>query len=105
VDASLREGVRVYTQAGCFLCHTFPAFTNLAQHPRGSLFPELEDPGGILDTPSLLGLETKRPLLQDGRAEDFAAVLDTHNPANRHGDTAGLSAAEKSALVHFLENL
>jgi hypothetical protein len=100
-----RQGVAAYGTAGCALCHTFPAFTNLGQHPRGSLFPELDDPAGVLDTPSLVGLDGKHDFLQDGRAEDLHGVLDEHNPANRHGDTQRLSAAEKSALVAFLEGL
>ena len=58
-----------------------------------------------LDTPSLLGLHSSAPYLHDARAKTLEAIFEDHNPDNRHGDTAGLSAQELGALVSFLESL
>jgi mono/diheme cytochrome c family protein len=104
----LRAGHAAFQRAGCDLCHTAPAFTNLGQHPIVALFPDYgrsmpaSDP---LDTPSLLGVHGSPPYLQDGRAETLRDVLRTHNSSNRHGDTASLDEREIDALVAFLEAL
>ncbi len=101
-----RRGLDVYVRARCPLCHGFPAFTNLGQHPMEALFPALSGTAGHeLDTPSLLGLQESAPYLVDGRAETLAAVFREHDPARRHGDTRGLSDGELADLVHFLEGL
>lgn len=101
-----RRGLDVFVRARCPLCHTFPAFTNLGQHPREALFPTLRGTAGHeLDTPSLLGLEESAPYLVDGRAETLTSVFREHDPAGRHGDTRGLTDDELADLVHFLEGL
>lgn len=103
-----RAGAAAFVKAECVMCHAFPALTNLSQHPVRALFPGYGaglSPTVRLDTPSLLGVHAKTHFLQDGRAETLAQVLDEHNRANRHGDTAVLSADERQALVRFLESL
>ena len=102
-----RRGVAAFVKARCDLCHAFPAFTNLGQHPARALFPRFTKipDGAALDTPSLLGLWSSAPYLVDGRAATLDAVLREHNPDNRHGDTAALSDPEIADLVHFLESL
>lgn len=106
--AAERAGAAAFARAECTLCHAFPAFTNLSQHPVRALFPDYGaelSPTVSLDTPSLVGVHAKDHLLQDGRAGSLDAVLAEHNAANRHGDTAVLSPDERRALVHFLESL
>ncbi len=103
-----QAGLQVFVKAQCVRCHTFPAFTNLSQHPVRAVFPdygETQLATSLLDTPSLLGIQSEPQLLQDGRAHDLQAVLDQHNPSNRHGDTAVLSDEEKKALIYFLKAL
>jgi hypothetical protein len=101
-------GLNAFVKADCLLCHTFPAFTNLSQHPVRAVFPDYgatQLPTNILDTPSLLSLHTKSHFLHDGRAHDLSAVFSTHNTQNRHGNVASLSAEEQAALIAFLETL
>lgn len=104
-----RRGLDLFVQAECTTCHSFPAFTNLAQLPASALFPE---PGGpesagdeVLDTPSLLSVSTHGPYLSDGRADSLRAVFADHNPSNRHGNTRALSDEDLADLVYFLEGL
>ena len=107
------RGLDVFVQAGCTTCHSFPAFTNLAQLPAGALFPESttprrdtgDDGDEVLDTPSLLSVSAHGPYLSDGRAESLNSVLEEHNPTNRHGNTRDLNDAERADLVYFLEGL
>jgi hypothetical protein len=100
-----RAGVDAFIKAACDRCHAFPALTNLAQVPASYLFPELGKTDRLLDTPSLLGLATSGPYLDDGRAKTIAAVLLDHNRAERHGDVQILSDEERRALIEFLESL
>lgn len=103
-----REGFAAFMKAQCADCHTPPAFTNLSQHLPASLFPEYgheSEPDELLDTPALLGMWTKYPYLQDGRAESLESVFTDYNDDNLHGNTASLSEAELEALVYFLESL
>ena len=103
-----RAGVRAFVEARCPTCHAFPAFTNLGQHPLAALFPDRageRPPDAVLDTPSLLSVRWAAPDLSDGRAPTLRSVIEQWNPANRHGDTAQLSASERDDLIYFLESL
>lgn len=104
----LRHGTEAFVAARCALCHSFPAFTNLSQHPVRSLFPEYGadlKPINRLDTPSLLGSHRRDHFLQDGRAHSLQEVMIEHNPSNRHGDTRSLSDSQRSALEEWLLSL
>lgn len=105
---AMERGVRAFVAARCDLCHSFPAFTNLSQHPVRSLFPIYGadlPPEALVDTPSLLGSHGRSHFLQDGRAHSLSQVLDEFNPANRHGDTQALGAEERADLIYLLESL
>jgi hypothetical protein len=101
-------GSALFVRAGCTTCHGFPAFTGLGQHVAESLFPghfagsRAED---VLDTPSLLSIAATPPYLSDGRAPALEDVLTRNNRADRHGHTRELDAAERAALLTFLESL
>jgi hypothetical protein len=105
--AADRRGVRAFVAARCTTCHAFPAFTQLSAQRPAALFPGLEGAGGyeLLDVPSLLSSAHSPPYLSDGRARTLASVLGEHNRANRHGDSARLSAGERGDLVRWLEGL
>lgn len=101
-----RRGLSAFVRARCPMCHTLPAFTNLAQHPLRAIFPALDDHDGFaVDTPSLLGLAESGPYLVDGRAETLEAIFREHDRARRHGDWASLSDRELADLLHFIEGL
>lgn len=103
-----RAGAAAFVRARCALCHTFPALTNLGQHPVRALFPDYgADLAATirLDTPSLTGSHGRTHFLQDGRAHDLHEVLGEHNISNRHGNTAALDAEQRADLVHFLLSL
>ena len=103
-----REGAQAFVAARCVLCHSFPAFTNLSQHPVRSLFPEYGSdlrPVNRLDTPSLLGSHDRLHFLQDGRAHSLSEVLTEHNLSNRHGDSQALTEPDRLALAEFLLSL
>jgi hypothetical protein len=103
-----RRGLDAFVKARCPSCHTPPAFSNLGRIPMHSLFPEEAAKNREplqLDVPSLLSLAASPPYLHDGRAASLEAVLSTHNRRNLHGDTQGLTAAERRDLVEFLSSL
>ena len=58
-----------------------------------------------LDTPTLLELWNSPPYLHTGVAATLRDVLVTHNPADQHGVTSGLTDAELDQLVLFLLSL
>ncbi len=104
----MRAGVEAFAKARCVFCHTFPALTNLGQHPVRTLFPDYgadQPPEAMVDTPSLLGSHARSHFLQDGRADSLEEVLGEFNEANRHGDSAALDSEEKNALIYMLESL
>jgi len=102
-----RRGLDAFVRARCGLCHAFPAFTNLGQHPAETIFPDFaaSHAGYELDTPSLLGLGESAPYLVDGRAETLAAIFTDHDAARRHGYVEALDEAALADLLHLLEGL
>lgn len=105
-----QRGYSVFVRVGCARCHRPPAFTNLGQVPLASLFPSVAatlnaNAQEMLDVPSLLSIASSAPYLHDGRAQSLDSVLDEHNPDNLHGETRGLSAADKRDLLRFLSSL
>lgn len=101
-----RRGLGVFVRAGCPDCHSFPAFTNLGQHPAGAVFPRVRlAPGRSLDTPSLRGVGERARLLFDGRARSPREVITVHSREGRHGRVGALRTAEIDDLVTFLESL
>ncbi|HKP57252.1 MAG TPA: hypothetical protein VJV78_11045 [Polyangiales bacterium] len=106
--AAERRGFAAFNKASCASCHAPPAFTNLAQIPLRTLFPEQAatlEQEETLDTPSLLSVAASAPYLNDGRAASLEAVLVEHNRANLHGDVKRLSADERRDLLAFLSSL
>jgi hypothetical protein len=106
--AAERRGFEAFVRARCDRCHPPPAFTSLGQLPMAALFPRVAHTLAapeMLDVPSLLSVAHTPPYLHDGRAVTLAEVLDEQNPDNLHGDTRGLSAAERRDLLQFLGSL
>ena len=101
------RGQAVFHRAdvGCAVCHIPPLFTDLLLHDVGTGHGPGELLGPGFDTPSLRGVWHTAPYLHDGRASTLRDVLVTHNPADQHGQTAHLSAAEVQDLVAFLRSV
>ena len=105
LQSDLQRGAGVFAAAGCAECHLGPLFADGLRH---ALFVDGEDPDGLMPevrTPTLIGARGRPPYLHDGRARTLEDVLVTHNRADRHGRTAGLSAPDLAALVTYLESL
>jgi hypothetical protein len=99
---------------GCAECHGGVEFTD-----SGAFDFSLKDVGTLgagsggrlgealtgIDTPTLKGLWETAPYFHDGSADDLTAVLTTRNPANLHGNTSQLSAAEIAQLARYLLEL
>jgi RoxA-like, cytochrome c-like/PKD domain/Cytochrome D1 heme domain len=58
-----------------------------------------------IDTPGLHGVWASAPYLHDGSAPTLLAVLTSHNLADAHGVTSGLSPTELDDLVAYLQSL
>ncbi len=107
-DTRERRGLDAFVRARCPVCHAFPAFTNLSQHPAATLFGRAQaDALGSaeLDVPTLLGLDQSAPYLLDGRARTLREVFADHDPVERHGDLAALDDAALDDLLYLLEGL
>ena len=100
-------------RTGCASCHPAPTYTDSRPDRRPFVLHDVgtgagdptEQMGPAYDTPSLIGIYRSAPYLHDGRAATLRDVLTTHNPADRHGRTSHLSAAEVDDLVAFLKSL
>lgn len=102
---------------GCVTCHSGPSLsdsqlitpTEPVLHDVGTLGAgsgmRLGGPLLGIDTPSLHGVWATAPYLHDGSASTLLDVLTTKNPADQHGVTSGLSAAELDDLVAYLSSL
>ncbi len=97
---------------GCASCHSGPYYTdsrlqkpyNLHDVGTGGDDPS-EKMGPAYDTPTLLGIYRTPPYLHHGKAKTLREVLTTYNPADKHGKTSHLAAAEIDDLVAFLKSL
>lgn len=58
-----------------------------------------------LDTPTLKGAWATGPYLHDGSAATLLDVLTTANAANQHGAAGSLTAAQRTQLVAYLQQL
>ena len=113
LSASAARGKELFAgKTQCGTCHGGPYFTDstlakpLVRHDVGTAGgPDEERSGPRYDTPSLLGVYRQPTLLHDGRAKSLREVLTVHNPHDKHGKTAGLSAGELDDLEAFLKAL
>jgi CxxC motif-containing protein (DUF1111 family) len=123
---SARDGEQIFNAIGCAACHVpilptapnahplfsrkgVPLFSDLLLHDvgTGDHIPQASARPNELRTPSLWGLRVRRPLLHDGSASTAEEAVARH-----HGEAEGvrrrfdqLSAAQRSALIAFLNSL
>jgi hypothetical protein len=99
VASDLVERGRVaFEAAGCSSCHAGSRMTDNRVHDVGT--------GGVFQTPSLLGLSSRLPLMHDGCAVTIAARFDPACGGAQHS-VRGVDphGGDLDALVAFLESL
>jgi hypothetical protein len=82
---------------GCATCHSGPMFTNNMSVGVGR--------AEVLQVPSLRGVGWRAPFMHDGCARTLMDRFDPACGGKVHGNTAGLSQAQKIDLAAFLETL
>jgi mono/diheme cytochrome c family protein/DNA-binding beta-propeller fold protein YncE len=97
--AAVSRGEALFTDAkvGCASCHSGSRLTSNENKDIGR--------GVALQVPSLVGIAGRAPYMHDGCA---ATLRDRFDPAcggDKHGDVAGLSAAQLDDLVAYLTTL
>jgi hypothetical protein len=94
----IERGRLAFDQARCAQCHSGPHFTDNRTHDVGT--------GAQFQTPSLLGLSNRLPLMHDGCAVTVAQRFDPNCGGPAHA-VAGVDATggDLDALVAFLESL
>jgi PKD repeat protein len=112
LTAAAQTGKALFAQLGCATCHQGAEFSDSAAanlHDVGTLRPtsgsRLGGPLTGIDTPTLKGIWETAPYLHDGSASTLLDVLTTRNPAGLHGATLGLAAAQREALVAYLQQI
>lgn len=102
------------SETGCATCHPAPLYTDSVPRPASEIVRHDVGTGGddpsekmgpAYDTPTLLGVYRSAPYLHHGRAATLDDVLTTCNPADQHGKTSHLDAAQRADLVEFLKSL
>lgn len=83
--------------ADCARCHAGPRLSDGQLHDIGRGVP--------LETPTLLGVGRRAPLMHDGCAATLRDRFDPDCGGAEHGATAALTAAEIDDLVAWLETL
>ncbi len=101
-DAAERGRRLFENKAGCMTCHQPPRFTSSATYsvglePANSFFKEF-------NPPSLLGVNSKRRFLHDGRARSLTEVLTRHHRAEFLAGEE-LSIEEMADVVAYLKSL
>jgi cytochrome c peroxidase len=101
--AVLERGKKLFTVAGCDVCHPAPLFTDMKFHDLG--FGTRNDFRNRFDTPTLKSTYRTSPYLHDGRAPDLHALFKQHNPDDVHGRTRGFTAQELDDLIAYVRSL
>jgi len=102
-SAEVERGFQVFhaAETGCATCHSGDTLTDGQRHNIRSA--AAGDNGKTFDTPSLLHVKASAPYFHDGRFQSLREMLDA--TSGMMGETAQLSAADKHALVAYLETL
>jgi YVTN family beta-propeller protein len=100
---SFEKGRRLFSQAGCNICHNGEYLTDRTKYDVGT--GDGNDAGRQFDTPTLREIWRTAPYLYDGRAKSLRDVLTQFNNDDRHGRTSGMTDEEIDALVLYLNTL
>lgn len=95
-DDSTTHGQTLFTQR-CSSCHAGSKMTDNATVDVGTL--------GRFQVPSLVGVRWRGPWLHDGCADTLAKRFDPTCGGPKHADLTGLSPADITDIVSYLETL
>jgi hypothetical protein len=99
-ESALRgEGLFRSADVGCTSCHSGEKLTNNTSVAIDTVANKK------LQVPSLVAIGYRAPFMHDGCAATLADRFDPKCGGNAHGNTAGLSDAQRSDLVAYLESL
>jgi cytochrome c peroxidase len=104
LSKAAKRGRKIFSRAGCAMCHPPPLYTDLHQYDIGTRgrFDTSTDKFG---TPTLIEVWHTAPYLHDGSAATIRDVVTTHNPHNQHGETSNLSSQEIDDLCAYVLSL
>lgn len=103
LSEAAENGQKLFSKAGCVLCHSQPLYTNMSKYNIGTSTDQ--DDNRDYDTPTLIEVWRTAPYLHDGRAATIKDVLTKFNKNDRHGRTSGLTDKEIEELAEFVLSL
>jgi YVTN family beta-propeller protein len=104
LSQAAERGQKIFSQAGCAVCHPPPLYTDLHQHDVGTC-GQFDTPTDKFNTPTLVEVWRTAPYLHDGSAATMRDVLTTRNPHDQHGETSNLSRQEIDDLCAYVLSL
>ncbi|MBC8469775.1 MAG: c-type cytochrome [Planctomycetes bacterium] len=103
LSEAAQKGKKLFSKAGCLLCHSQPLYTNMSKYDIGTSTEQ--DDNQEYDTPTLIEVWRTAPYLHDGRAVTIKDVLTKFNKDDRHGRTSELTDKEIEELAAFVLSL
>ncbi len=103
LSKAAENGQKLFSKAGCVLCHSQPLYTNMRKYDIGTSTEQ--DDNKEFDTPTLIEVWRTAPYLHDGRATTIKEVLTKFNKNDRHGRTSELTDKEIEELAVFVLSL
>jgi YVTN family beta-propeller protein len=100
---AIARGKKLFTIAGCDVCHPAPTYSDCKFHDLG--FGTPNDFRNRFDTPSIRSCYRTAPYLHDGRAPTLKAIFTDHNPRDLHGRTNGFTEQELDDLIAYVRTL
>lgn len=94
---AVERGQVLFNQRGCASCHSGAALTNNETRDVGT--------GGAFQVPSLVGVAWRAPFIHNGCAKTMKERFDGSCGGDKHGDIAGLTAAQVADLSAYVESL
>jgi hypothetical protein len=101
LSASAQRGEKLFSSAGCVICHPPGLFTDQKSHDVGTR-AAFDKPTDRFDTPTLVEVWRTAPYLHDGSAATIRDVLTTRNLRDQHGKTSELSPQEVEDLCAYV---
>ena len=103
LSEAAENGQKLFSKAGCLLCHSQPLYTNMSKYDIGTRTEQ--DDNKEFDTPTLIEVWRTAPYLHDGRAGTIQEVLTKFNKNDHHGRTSELTDKEIEDLAVFVLSL
>jgi len=103
LSEAAKNGQKLFSKAGCVLCHSQPLYTNMIKYDVGTSTDEEDDTE--FDTPTLVEVWRTAPYLHDGRAATIKGVLTKFNKDDRHGRTSEMTEKQIKDLAVFVLSL